>query len=431
MSARPAAPVVHPALDELFRAWDERQVEWTLLRLPSRLDAPEGDVDVLVDARRAADARAAAEDLGFVALPGWDAAPNLILFLYDRRSDRWLVVDAVTVVSFARERILLLGVAGCLLARRRRAGAVWVPADDDRFWLLLLHCMLDRGAIPVTYRPELRALARMPVGDSPAVLALPGWGRQTRSELAAAAARGDWALLERRAAPLLTRSRRRSPLRARWSGVRLRARRLAAKPGLLRRRRGLNVALLGANGAGKSTLAAQLRGRLPVPAELVYMGLWHDSGAGLDAARRPLRAWRGYARAQLHQLRGRVVIFDRYVSDARIPPTPPLVALKRPYLWMLARACPAPDLAVLLDVPPEAAYDRKAENPLAELADERRHHRRIITELPRGAVVDAAQPADAVRADVTELVWKRLASHWRAGGVSPNSRPHGPGAVSR
>jgi thymidylate kinase len=179
---------------------------------------------------------------------------------------------------------------------------------------------------------------------------------------------------------------------------------------LLRRRRGVGVALLGANGAGKSTLADGLRNRLPVPADTVYMGLWKDGRLG--AVARPLRAWRGYAAAQRHQLRGHVVVYDRYVWDARIPPAPPLTHLKRPYLWLLARACPPPDLTVLLDVAPETAYARKQENPLAELGDEVRHYRRIVHEVPRGAVVDAAQPPDLVRAEVTELVWQRLAARW-------------------
>ena len=96
------------------------------------------------------------------------------------------------------------------------------------------------------------------------------------------------------------------------------------------------VLVIGSNGAGKSTLAAELRARLPLPSELVYMGLWkldEPGGAqGVGAAlRRPLRMWRRYAGAQLLQLQGRVVVFDRYVYDAHLPPSPPFVSLKRIY----------------------------------------------------------------------------------------------------
>ena len=182
------------------------------------------------------------------------------------------------------------------------------------------------------------------------------------------------------------------------------------------------VAVLGSNGAGKSTLARELRACLPLPSELVYMGLWKagESGGGTGfgaALRRPLRMWRRYAAALRLQLQGRIVVFDRYVYDAHLPPAPPLVALKRVYLRALTRGLPAPDLAVVLDVPPEVAYARKQENTLEELAGEREVYRRLVARLPNAASVDAARPPDEVRADVTQLVWRRLADRWQGAGA--------------
>jgi thymidylate kinase len=123
--------------------------------------------------------------------------------------------------------------------------------------------------------------------------------------------------------------------------------------------------------------------------------------------------WRRYARALRLQLQGRVVVFDRYVYDAFLPPSPPLLAAKRVYLRALTRALPAPDLAVVLDLPPEVAYARKQENSLEELDEERVVYRRIAASLPNVVTVDAARSRDEVRSDVTQLVWDEVSRRWR------------------
>jgi len=401
--------MTHPVLAELFDALDRQAIGWVLLRAPSNRVAPAGDVDLLVAAGAAPAFRRVAEARGFVAMPGYTRAPNLILIRYDRRSDHWLVLDAATSVAYDDDRIVLDGLADVILARRRHDGSAWVPDDEDAFWLLVLRCLLDKGAVPGHYERRLRDGADGARGPVAAALA-----RAVDVEpLRVAAAAGDW---EGLLAPVAEarRTLQTPSLRARAA----RAARWARRPLLIPRRRGVSIALLGSNGAGKSTLAAELRARLPLPSELVYMGLWkvdEPGGAqGLTAAlRRPLRMWRRYAGALRLQLQGRVVVFDRYVYDAHLPPSPPLLPLKRIYLRALTRGLPAPDLAVVLDVPPEVAYARKHENTLEELAGEREVYRRLAAQLPNAASVDAARPPDEVRADVTQLVWRRLSERWR------------------
>jgi hypothetical protein len=73
-----AAPT-HPVLRRLFTALEERGLLWTLLRLPSSLTAPTGDVDLLVSPADADALREVAVGLGFVPLPGWESPPRLIL----------------------------------------------------------------------------------------------------------------------------------------------------------------------------------------------------------------------------------------------------------------------------------------------------------------------------------------------------------------
>jgi thymidylate kinase len=294
---------------------------------------------------------------------------------------------------------------------------MWLPSRKDAFWLLLLHCLLDRHAVPVHYRSRLsgapagveggvaRAMARrMPAAEL--------------DRLRAAAAAERWDELLAAASRVRAAVERSVPLRRRVALIAARGARWARRPALLRRRRGVGVALLGSNGVGKSTLAASLRARLPLPSDLIYMGLWsleEPGGVGAIGAalRRPLRAWARYARALWLRLQGHVVVYDRYVYDALLPPRPPLVALKRVYLRALTRAVPAPDLLVVLDVPPEVAHARKQENTPEELAGERAVYRRLAAQLPGAALVDASRGSDEVRAEVTELLWHRLARRWR------------------
>src|ERR1700730_2496270 len=98
------AEAVHPVLRRLFAALEARGLLWTLLRRPSSLAAPTGDVDILVSPADADALREVAAGLGFVPVPGWESAPDLLLVSYDRPSDRWLVLDVTTTVSFRAPR---------------------------------------------------------------------------------------------------------------------------------------------------------------------------------------------------------------------------------------------------------------------------------------------------------------------------------------
>jgi len=128
---------------------------------------------------------------------------------------------------------------------------------------------------------------------------------------------------------------------------------------------------------------------------------------------RPFRIWSRYLLAQYHQLRGRLVIFDRYVYEARLPARPPLLAFKRPYFWLLAHALPAATAAVVLDVPGHVAYGRKQENPPDELECERRIYAQLTGRVRSLELVDAGADADTVRAEITSIVWRELAARWQ------------------
>jgi thymidylate kinase len=415
----PDAGRPHPVLQRLFAALEDRRLSWSLLRVPSNLAAPSGDLDVLVAPEHSAAVREAAEAVGFVALPGWTSAPNMILVHYDRLSDCWLVLDVVTSVSFhsppgwrltLRERDVL--------RRRELHDGVAVPAGSDAFWLLLLHCLLDKRFVPPHYRTRLKQLApgasRSVIGRTVVMAAGDQW---SETSLVDAVLSERWEALEEMAARLAADLRRRRAVRERARALATRALATARKPLLLSRRTGVSLAVLGPDGVGKSTAVETIRRSFPFGSRTVYMGLWKSAGGGplrarLEVLARPLRLWARYAAARYHQLRGRLVLFDRYVYEAWLPANPPFLVLKNAYYWLLRHSVPSPDLAVVLDVPGRVAYARKGENSPDELEWERRIYRDLAARLPSVHVIDASRDADAVRADITSLMWERLVSRW-------------------
>lgn len=412
---------LHPVLERLFSGLSAAGLRWTLLRVPSDPAAPTGDVDLLIHPDDAVGLRSAALNAGFAPLPGWESAPDLIFTRFDRASNRWLVLDVSTRVSFRSPAGWELSdVAPGVLARSRPDGAAVVPDPADAFWMLLLHCLLDKETVSARHQADLRRLAvdavRSPLGA--ALSAATGGGITSVSivrdvrlrQWQALAVTGTWLRQELR--------RRRTPsdrIRVGWRGTR----RAARKPLLLRRRRGLSLALLGPNGVGKSTAATNLQESFPFETRIVYMGIWKGPERGSVSAAaeiltRPLRIWTRFLVAQYHQLHGRLVVFDRYVYEARLPARPPLLALKRPYFWLLSHAVPAASVVAVLDVPGAVAYERKQENPPAELEHERRLYARIAARVRTATMIDADVDATRVVAELNELLWQRLSSRWGA-----------------
>jgi hypothetical protein len=424
----PGAGALHPLLRRLFETLERRRLSWTLLRIPSNPAAPTGDVDLLVAPADAEALCEAAAGLGFVALPGWESSPDLILVCYDRPSDSWLLLDVSTAVSFRSPPSWRIpGAVEAVLERRERLGAMAVPAEGDAFWLLLLHCLLDKRHVASRHRMRLRSLApaglESPLGAALCAAAGPGF---TSAVFVGAVQSSEWDALAELGGRLASELKRRRPLGERLRLLTSSGVRMARKPLLLRRRRGLNLALLGPNGVGKSTAAAGLQRTFPFESRVVYMGMWKATveprGPALVVAEilaRPLRIWSRYLVAQYHQLRGRLVVFDRYVYEALLPAQPPLLAIKRAYFWLLAHALPATSAVIVLDVPGQVAYGRKQENPPDELESERRVYAQLNGRVPSLELVDAGADAATVRAEITTILWRELAARWQ--GIPPRT----------
>ncbi|MDF1596553.1 MAG: hypothetical protein P1T08_10745 [Acidimicrobiia bacterium] len=190
---------------------------------------------------------------------------------------------------------------------------------------------------------------------------------------------------------------------------------------LLRRRRGMVVALLGADGAGKSTASECVEKSMPIDVTSRYLGDARRSPAGRRPRKvrvSPARRMAGLAKwivttlmklwsLEVAARRGTVVVCDRHPIEAgHIGGESRFVrTIKRGVIRTLA---PGPDLIVLLDAPGEILFARKGEHSPEHLDRMSEVWRRVI-ERNRGIVIGVDRPADQVCHDIQEQIWVRLA----------------------
>jgi hypothetical protein len=410
---------VHSFLSLLFRNLAQEEIQYCLLRDQEQLDqlASGAELDLLVQAGQLGRVQKMLAHLGFVRLPGWGHAPHHFFIAYDQTSDSWFKVDVITEVMYGQPvAILRTDLANQCLGNRCRYGPVYIPAPECELVTLLLHCVLDKRHFAPVRGQRLQAL-RHQVRDKAYLAALlseywlPG---MSWPQLAVLIEAGNWpALLAARqeVAARLAQRNRLAVLRRALRG------RIGRKLNYLvnaRRPRSLTVALLAPDGAGKSTLAAGLQKSFYFPVHLLYMGLYQKGNAlakqssipGVGLVQRIIGLWMRYLTARYHQSRGRLVIFDRYIYDAWLPQRQSGNWLKRCRRWLLAHACPPPDLVVLLDAPGKLLHARKREHKVEFLEQQRQSYLQLLAHLPQMFVVDATQDAGQVRREVIALIWQ-------------------------
>ncbi|MGH2996545.1 MAG: hypothetical protein ACRDM9_09530 [Gaiellaceae bacterium] len=252
-SEDPGEVALHPTLAALFGAFDREGIRWCVLRGETDLLAPADDVDLLVAPEEFPRLRRNAEGLGFARVPAWGYGSHAFFLTYDASRDIWIKLDVVTELAFGPGFSLATGVEAECLRRRRRVGGIPLLADEDAFWALLLHQLLDKeGAVAPGAAARLAELAHGSARDGPLArfvesVCPAGWSAE---RIVGEVERGDWTTLAGLAPRLAAawRRRRGTDVRRRtiangfwrWTGKGLR----------LSRRRGLGVALLGPDGAG-------------------------------------------------------------------------------------------------------------------------------------------------------------------------------------
>jgi thymidylate kinase len=410
----PRGDEVPGRLLDLLSALDEADVRWSLLRPRETLGVAEGDVDILVDPNSLGTLVGALGVHGFARVPM--AGPDVHAVTYDEAARRFVWVHAQTQLRVAGTSLP----ADVVLADADTQG-LRQPAPDWLLWILLLRALVDKGALPERHRPHVQALARRwSEGPRPLELLARRHGLEPAQVVAAAAA-GDWQ-------GLLRFSVHRPPGPPSWRS------RIVAAAGRLRGmldRRGLSVAVLGPDGAGKSTLVEGLAHSLPWPVLVRYMGLTGGLMPKADALRIPglvfvariLILWSRYARAAYHRAGGGIVVFERYTLDGAVPSGMPLSAAGRLSRRLQRRACPMPDLVLLLDASGETLHARSGEYAPDTLEEWRRAFERLQASVPQLELIDAEQPSEAVRREAERRIWRRY--------VELRARGQAPAAVSR
>jgi thymidylate kinase len=426
-------------LAEAFAQLDEAQIRWCVLRGERSLLRPENDVDLLVAPRDGAHAEAVLGSAGFARWPIRSRHRRYVG--YDADHDHWLVLDVVHELVFGPGAGLRIDAVDEALSGCVRHGPARLLAPPDRFWSLLLHQLLDRIDPPERLLAELGAAARTVGPSGPIAQSLDRLCRDPFSaeRLLKLAQAERWSELRSALHPLV---RTRPWWQRRWKAIS----RPLARVAVLRRRRGMTVAILGPDGAGKSSLAAGLLECSILPAHIIYMGMQAGSSVpgktweappGYRRARRRThrrllrqgvrlaRFTRRSLRARVYKARGRLVVFDRFAFDAEVNWEKTTGVGARVRLWLLRRAAGRPDAVVLLDVPGETMFQRKGEHDVALLEKRRQRYLDLAERLPDAIVVDATPSAEEVRRQVMSLLWRRYAA--RSGrhraGVGGEDRP--------
>ncbi len=220
--------------------------------------------------------------------------------------------------------------------------------------------------------------------------------------------------------------------------------------------RGLLVSLSGLDGSGKTTVAKRITSTLEasgfravrfwahrqawlrtragpdVGLSVMYESLWKRLGRRMEDFED--HAWAKFAydvvtlidsvyvQWRLFRLltRNTIVLCDRYVADVLcyLRSWGPMRETVEGLLIALSRE---PDLALLFDLPPRVALERKQENSLAQLE-------RFASEYARLATLLGLEPVDASRSqdDVQDEVWRKMSDRLGLGLVRRATRaPNG------
>jgi len=438
-------------LRQVFAALDEAKITYSLLRgfEEPELPAESSEVDLLVAPAHLPQLAQTLEASGFVALPAWGHAPHHFFVAYDRAGGSWLKFDVVTDLRYGKPfRTLRVDLLATCLRNRQRREYTYVLAPVDEFFTLFLHCLLDKGNFRDARRERLNELRKQMRNDNAMQESVAEYIARylapaiTWDMLASAIDKDDWqAILQRRKA-VVRRLFRHAPIASAWRQISTIVLRRLRPLLFMLRGRGVSVALLAPDGAGKSTLAQSLTKDNFLRAKLVYMGSniaastvglpttqWlHERLKARNGVRkkkknlgfialkvfsfinRLVEQWYRAGAALGYLLRGRLVVFDRYIYDSWLnkPATTPWKRLRRK---MFESICPTPDLVVLLDAPGKMLWDRKHEHTPEWLEQQRLGYLALKDRVPQMRVVDATQQAEVVKREVTAMIWAQHGLH--------------------
>lgn len=437
----------------VFEILNQADLRYALLRGYDELrqDHKDIEIDLLVHPDEIFEFEEVVKQNGFVEMPSWGHAPHRFFVIFCRQPGIWIKLDVVTDIYFGHPfRHVKLDLVDSCIAQSRQE-EVSLLSQDYEFLTTFLHCLLDKRRfdpkhcsrlqeLMASLNENLHLLARLERHVSHYLSPTIVW-----QHVVQAVDSGDWNDLLKRRHKLERQLTERARLMCALNKMITAAGRKLRPLWFILRRHGVSLVLLAPDGAGKSTLSARLAQDWQLHARLIYMGTNLDSMTvalpttpwlydRLRAVRREnkrktvygvvIRAlgfantliehWYRclYARYQL--ARGRFVVFDRFVYDAWIQPQKKSL-WKRLRRFLIDAPCPTPDLVVLLDAPGEVLYARKQEHSPEWIDKQRAGYHKLRARLPQMVTVDAAQSAERVRCEVTDLIWKAYRAKYMKG----------------
>jgi len=438
-------------LRQTFEALDASDIPYCVMRDFEKLFVEEDDkeIDLIIDRRVFPSARKVLDDLGFIETPSWGHEPHRFFVTYLTEIEMWLKLDIVIALRFGKPVSCFGdGLLISMVEHRIYRECCYTLAPEDELLLLLIKAVVNDGGIRGSRADALQRLWQQTKSDPERKARLDSqlrayFGPNADGNRALDHADLRWFVSRR--AELIKSLFVSQPVRT--VGRYLRTRFMGLISPLLYAVfwRGGSVALLAPDGAGKSTLAAHLLAQKHLRARLIYMGInlkasvvglpttpWfrkHVEGAGGNSIKRIVAKVLNFPNTLLEQwyrsltgfycrLRGRTVVYDRYVYDTWLNPRPTRL-IKRFRRFLIEQTCPDPDMVILLDAPGTLLFSRKHEHDAHSLEQKRQAYLKVGTRIPNLHIVDATQDLRAVSAEATSIVWGFYCN--RHGSQSPHS----------
>ncbi len=450
--------VLAESLRKVFEALEVSDIAYCVMRDFEQLFVEEEhkEVDLIIDRKVLPLAKKVLEDFGFIEIPSWGHEPHRFFVMYLPEIGMWLKLDIVTALRFGKP----VSCFGCdllasMVEHRVYRECCYTLAPEDELLLLLVKAVVNDGEIRGSRADTLQQLWHLTRSDPDRRARLDSHlksyfesstdGKTAMDKLDHA----DWQWFVSRRAVLIRFLRAKQPVTTLGRYLRTRFLRLISPVLYVFFWRGASVALLAPDGAGKSTLAAHLLAHKHLRARLIYMGInlkasvvglpttpWfrkHASGAGGNPIKRIfarafnfpntlLEQWYRSLTGFYYQLRGRTVVYDRYVYDTWINPRPTRM-LKRLRRFLIEQTCPDPGIVIFLDAPGAVLFARKHEHDAEWLEEKRQAYLEVGKRIPNLHIVDATQDLRSVTAEATSIVWgyycNRHGSQSAPGAIKP------------
>ncbi|NIR47304.1 hypothetical protein GWO43_02385 [candidate division KSB1 bacterium] len=429
---------------EILRALNSEDIEYAVLRGCDELFRMTGylEIDLLVRRSHLSRFSQTVSELGFMELPSWGHAPHRFYVVFNKSRADWIKLDVVTDLRYGNPiRGFAIDLTEACL-RERQHDDVYRLSPENEFVTLLLHCLLDKAEFREAHRKRLTELWRLLNEQAQTQKSAKQLTKRVLSpcfrwtDFEDGIKAQDWRGLLGKRKTLTRQLFWRAPLRNSWRTVSARIVRRLRPLLFAMRRRGYAAALLAPDGAGKSTLAGELIKDRTLRARGVYLGgnpqasklclpttdwfhrrLKSANGSlqsrsphvlflrALTFATRLLEQWLRSLAANYHLLRGRIVIFDRYIYDSWINK-------KKNNLWkrvrkfMFEAGLPKPELVIFLDAPGDVLFERKQEHTPEWLEQQRQAYLRLQDRLPNMHIINAASAPDKVKCEATDLIWE-------------------------